>query len=144
MPAFRDAFNEGKRRAGARPTPLEGTGEPVSPFQAGVEWVRRVLLPAIDLGNTELEPDHVAFQIDLNLDHRSTNHPHADFWLTELGEGQRAVGPKYSINVLAGENVWLYKPGAPGRELGPLERCGPDEIQNLLEDAVREFGSMAK
>lgn len=41
---------------------------------------------------------------------RSTNHAHADFWLSERGEGQRAVGSKYSVNVLRGQNVWLYSP----------------------------------
>jgi hypothetical protein len=83
-------------------------------------------------------------QLDLNLDPRSTNHAHADFWLSELGEGQRAVGPKYSVNVLGGKNVWLYKPGAPGRDLGTLDRCGPDAIQTLLQDAAQEFGGMAR
>jgi hypothetical protein len=113
-------------------------------FQAGAEWVRRILVPAIDRGNTDLQPVHVAIQLDLNLDPRSTNHAHADFWLTETGEGQRAVGPKYSINVLGGQNVWLYKPDAPGRDLGTVDRCGPDEIQTLLEDAAEEFGRMAR
>jgi hypothetical protein len=87
---------------------------------------------------------HIAFQLDLNLDPRSANHPHADFWLSERGEGQRAVGPKYSVNVLGGQNVGLYKPGAPGRDLGILDRCGPDAIQTLLQDAAEEFGRMAR
>ena len=113
-------------------------------FQADAEWVRQVLVPAIDQGNTDLQPMHVAFQLDVNLDPRSTNHAHADFWLTEMGEGQRAVGPKYSINVLGGQNVWIYKTDAPGRDLGTIERCGADEIQTLLMDAVEEFGRMTR
>ena len=113
-------------------------------FQAGAEWVRQVLVPAINHGNADLEPAHVEFQLDVNLDPRSTNHANADSWLTEIREGQRAVGPKYSINVLGGQNVWLYKTNAPGRELGTLDQCGPDEIQILLQEAAEEFGRMVK
>jgi hypothetical protein len=109
-------------------------------FQDGADWVRQVLIPAISEGNAELESEHVAFQLDLNLDPRSTNHAHADFWLSEIKEGQRAVGPRYSINVLGGRNVWLYKHGAPGRELGSIDRCGPTVIQTLLLEAAEEFG----
>ena len=64
--------------------------------------------------------------------------------LQAQSSGQRAVGPKYSVNVLGGQNVWLYKPGAPGRDLGTLDRCGPDAIQTLLQDAAVEFGRMAR
>jgi hypothetical protein len=85
--------------------------------------------------NAELQPVHIAFQLD---------HAHADFWLSERGEGQRAVGPKYSVNVLGGQNVWLYKPGAPGLDLGIFDRCGPDAIQRLLQDAAEEFGRIAR
>jgi hypothetical protein len=99
-----------------------------------------VLIPAISEGNAELEPEHVGFQLDLNLDSRSTNHAHADFWLSEIKEGQRSVGPKYSINVLSGRNVWLYKHGASGKELGTIDRCGPAEIRALLLEAAEEFG----
>jgi hypothetical protein len=144
VPAFRDAFMEGQEQAGGRAKPIEGVGQPTSMFQADAEWVRQVLVPAIDQGNTDLQPMHVAFQLDVNLDPRSTNHAHADFWLTEMGEGQRAVGPKYSINVLGGQNVWIYKTDAPGRDLGTIERCGADEIQTLLMDAAEEFGRMTR
>ena len=147
MPALRDAFMNG-RELGRRALGSGGrTGSgppPASTFQVGAEWVRQVLVPAIERGNAELQPVHVAFKLDLNLDPRSTNHAHADFWLSELGEGQRAVGPKYSINVLGGQNVWLYKPGVPGRELGNVDRCGLDEIETLLQDAAEEFGRMAR
>ena len=146
MPALRDAFMNGRERAGERSKTADGpqAEHPTSTFGDGAEWVRRVLVPAIDRANAELQPVHIAFQLDLNLDSRSTNHAHADFWLSELGEGQRAVGPKYSVNVLGGQNVWLYRPGAPGRNLGTLDRCGPDAIQTLLQDVAEEFGRMAR
>jgi hypothetical protein len=115
-----------------------------SPFDRGAEWVRKVLVPAIERGNAELQPEHIAFGTDLNLDSRSTNHPHADFWLTTLGEGERAVGARYSLNVKSGETVWLYRPGAPGEALGTLEQCGPDAVQELLRRAVQEFGEQLK
>jgi hypothetical protein len=146
VPGLRDAFMNGRERAGERSKTADGpqAEHPSSTFGDGAEWVRRVLVPAIDRANAELQPVHIAFQLDLNLDPRSTNHAHADFWLSELGEGQCAVGPKYSVNVLGGQNVWLYKPGAPGRDLGILDRCGPDAIQTLLQDAAEEFGGMAR
>ena len=139
MAALRDAFMNGRERARARSKTADGpqAEHPASTFGDGAEWIRQVLVPAIDRGNAELQPLHIAFQLDLNLDPRSTNHAHADFWLSELGEGQRAVGPKYSVNVLGGKNVWLYKPGAPGRDLGALDRCGPDAIPTLLQTPPR-------
>ena len=142
MPALRDAFMNGREWGGERRKAAGGpeADHPSAPtFQAGAEWVRRVLVPAIERANTELQPVDVAFKLDLNLDPRSTNHAHADFWLSELGEGQRAVGPKYSINVLGGQNVWLYKPGVPGQDLGNVDRYGLDEIEMLLQDAAEEF-----
>lgn len=147
VPALRDAFMNGREWAGERRKAAGGpeADHPSAPtFQAGAEWVRRVLVPAIERANTELQPVDVAFRLDLNLDPRSTNHAHADFWLSELGEGQRAVGPKYSINVLGGQNVWLYKPGVPGQDLGNVDRYGLDEIEMLLQDAAEEFGMMAR
>ena len=147
VPALRDAFMNRREGAGERRKAAGGpeADHPSAPtFQAGAEWVRRVLVPAIERANTELQPVDVAFKLDLNLDPRSTNHAHADFWLSELGEGQRAVGPKYSINVLGGQNVWLYKPGVPGRDLGNVDRYGLDEIEMLLQDAAEEFGMMAR
>ena len=95
MAALRDAFMNGRERARARSKTADGppAEHPASTFGDGAEWIRQVLVPAIDRGNAELQPLHIAFQLDLNLDPRSTNHAHADFWLSELGEGQRAVGP---------------------------------------------------
>ena len=92
------------------------------PFERGVSWVRGVLVPTIEVGNGELHQHNVAFSLDLNLDRRSTTHAHADFWLCEIGNrsGQLFQGPKYSINVLDGRDVWLYKAGSPGRVLGTI------------------------
>jgi hypothetical protein len=136
---LRNALKRGGCEA-RNPSPSDDPDALARAFQDGAEWVRQVLIPAITEGNAELQPEQVAFQLDLNLDPRSTNHAHADFWLSEIKEGQRAAGPRYSINVLGGRNVWLYKPGAPGRELGIIDQCGPAEIQTLLLEAVEEFG----
>jgi hypothetical protein len=142
VPALRDAFISGRRHS--RIDPKAGKDQTAkhkaSSFQNGAEWVRDVLVPAIECGNAELAPENVAFRLDLNLDPRSTNHAHADVWLTELGEGERAAGPKYSINVIGGRTVWLYRPGVPGYVLGTLEQCGPDAIQEMLGKAAAEFG----
>ena len=108
-------------------------------FGRGVEWVRNFLIPAVEHGNSELQQDHVAIRLDLNLDRRSTNHAHADFWFIET-EGQE--GPKYSINVLGGREVWLYKAGAPGRVLGTTDDWGDDELRQLLCGAAKEFGGL--
>ena len=139
---LRDDFLSGRLHPGGASNAREGqTAEhAASPFQNGAEWVRDVLVPAIERGNAELQPENVAFRLDLNLDPQSTNHAHADFWLTEMGEGQRAIGPKYSVNVIGGQTVWLYKPGTPGRVLGNLEQCGLEAIQELLCNAAAEFG----
>jgi hypothetical protein len=42
--------------------------------------------------------------------------------------------------VLGGRNVWLYKHGAPGKELGTIDRCGSAEIRARLLEAAEEFG----
>ena len=146
MAALCDAFMNGRERARARPKTADGpqAEHPASTFGDGAEWIRQVLVPAIDRGNAELQPLHIAFQLDLNLDPRSTNHAHADFWLSELGEGQRAVGPKYSINVLGGKMSGCTSPVRRGGISAPLDRCGPDAIQTLLQDAAEEFGGMAR
>ena len=84
-----------------------------------MEWVRNFLVSAVEQGNSELQEHHIAIRLDLNLDRRSTNHAHADFWFIESG-GQE--GPKYSINVRGGREVWLYKAGAPGRVTEAMRR----------------------
>jgi hypothetical protein len=83
MPALRDAFTNGREWAGQRTKAAADAQRSASTFQNGAEWVRRILIPVIERGNPDLEPEHVAFQLDLNLDPRSTNHAHADFWLSE-------------------------------------------------------------
>src|SRR5215204_2248130 len=100
VPALRDAFTTGRGHFGTAPRAREDqpAKDPGSSFKNGAEWVSNILIPAIEQGNAELQPENVAFQLDLNLDPRSTNHAHADFWLAEMGEGQRAQGPRYSIN----------------------------------------------
>src|SRR6266446_7477806 len=94
---------------------------------SGAAWSGHLLVPAVEQGNSELQEHHIAIRLDLNLDRRSTNHAHADFWFIETG-GQE--GPKYSINVRGGREVWLYKAGAPG--LGTTDDCGDDQLRELL------------
>jgi len=138
VPALRDAFIDGRSRSGAA-----GDGQPAKhavSFQSGADWVSRILIPGIEQANAELQAEGVAFLLDLNLDPRSTNHAHADFWLAELCEGQRAQDPRYSINVIGRQAVWLYKPGVPGGSLGTLQECGSEAIAELLRKAAQEFG----
>ena len=143
MPALRDAFTAGRDQATSRSRPAEGSERQSSrsAFHDGAAWVQRILVPAIDGANAELQPERIAVRLDLNLDPRSTNHAHADFWLSETGEGQQAQGPRYSINVIDG-SIWLYKTGAPGRILGTIEQFGAGDIEKLLRDATEEFGRM--
>jgi hypothetical protein len=142
MSALRDAFvkAKGPSRTSSMVPQTPTAGQVVSSFEKGARWVRDVLVPAIESGNEALEGENVAFQLDVNLDPRSTNHAHADFWMAETGEGQRANGPRHSINVIGGDTVWLYRPGAPGRVLGAIEQCDGKEIQDLLQMAAEEFG----
>jgi hypothetical protein len=42
--------------------------------------------------------------------------------------------------VLAGPAT--FATSGPGRELGTIDRCGPDEIQILLQNAAEEFGRL--
>jgi hypothetical protein len=142
MSGLRDVFVKAKGLSSASSTVRQtpAAGQVVSSFERGTRWVRDVLVPAIDSGNEALKDENVAFQLDLNLDPRSTNHAHADFWMAETAEGRRANGPRYSINVIGGDIVWLYRPGAPGRVLGTIEQCDGKEIQDLLQMAAEEFG----
>jgi len=59
-------------------------------FQIGADWVEQVLKPAVDEADAALRPHGVGVRLDLNLDRRSTNHAHADFWLvqTQTASGQ--------------------------------------------------------
>jgi hypothetical protein len=136
MQTIAEAFLSARGNAELRPEKYD-TG--AQEFGRGVEWVRNILVPAMEQGNSELQQHRVAIRLDLNLDSRSTNHAHADFWFIETG-GQE--GPKYSINVLGGREVWLYKAGAPGRVLGTTDNWGDDQLRELLCGAAKEFGAL--
>jgi len=135
--AVRDAFTRGRGHFGGPARPGIGL---TSAFQNGAAWVARVLVPAIEQGNAELEPERAALRLDLNLDPHSTNHAHAEFWLAEL-DGRRAQGLRYSTNVIGGDSVWLYKPGEPERAFGSVAECGADLVWDLLRGAAEEFGA---
>ena len=143
MPSLRDALRDGRDSQGQglqdRDVQKDHSADR---FSSGAEWVRVVLVPAIERGNVELQPERVASGSILISIRRSTNHAHADFWLSETGEGHCATGPKYSINIIDGQSVRLYKPGEPGRDLGDVAQCGPEAIGELLREAAEEFGRL--
>ena len=131
---FSDAFLAGRTEGGSNPSKRAS-------FETGVNWVQEVLLPAIKRANSELHPHGILIRHDLNLDRRSTNHAHADFWLSELESSQQiAPGPKYSINVI-GDEVRLYKAHAQSESLGTIQHCDSEMIGELLVKAVRDYGS---
>jgi hypothetical protein len=105
----------------------------------GVQWIETVLVPCIRRAASSLEPHGATVRLDTNLDSRSTNHAHADFWLA-TNDGT-THGPKYSVNVI-GEEIKLYKTGAPGRSLGKTGAWGPAEVDTLLTSAAEEFGTL--
>jgi hypothetical protein len=127
-----------------RPDPMAHTepapGDADHSFASGAVWVCKVLVPAIERGNAELQPENIAVRLDLNLDPRSTNHAHVDFWLTETREGKRAAGQKCSINVIGNQRVWLYRPGLPGQIFGTINQCGPEKIQSVLHSRGAKNG----
>jgi hypothetical protein len=141
---LRDAFTSARGAPAAREQEGGGSRPSRSPFETGAAWVRDVLVPAIERANAELQPERIAFATDLNLDPRSTPHAHADFWLTTLSDGARAAGARHSLNVIDGEIVMLYRPGAPGQALGTLDECGPDAIRDLLRRALQQFGEQLR
>jgi hypothetical protein len=136
MQSLGDAFLTARGHADAGRDKQDG---PAEEFTRGATWVLDILVPAVDRGKDELQPHGVSVHLDLNLDRRSTNHAHADFWFSETGGFQ---GPKYSINVLGGSEIRLYKAGEPTRTLGSTDRCGGEEIRSLLWDAASEFGRL--
>jgi hypothetical protein len=139
MSDISDAFLAGRKRAGETRTEQNKP----DPFQLGVDWVERVLKPAVEEADATLRPHGVGVRLDLNLDHRSTNHAHADFWLvqTQTASGQSYDGPKHSINVV-GRDIMLYKTGAPGRSLGTTDAVGANEVKDLLRQAAEEYGRL--
>jgi hypothetical protein len=139
MSDISDAFLAGRKRAGETRTEQNKP----DPFQLGVDWVERVLKPAVEEADATLRPHGVGVRLDLNLDHRSTNHAHADFWLvqTQTASGQSYDGPKHSINVV-GRDIMLYKTGALGRSLGTTDAVGANEVKDLLRQAAEEYGTL--
>jgi hypothetical protein len=131
-----DAFLAGRNRV-QKPFSKE---ERSDPFQRGVEWVETVLVPVLKLADEEMHGSGAALRHDLNLDRRSTNHPHCDFWFvqTDCPSGQSYDGPKYSINVPADCEVRLYKTGTPGS----VDAVGLNEIKELLREAAKEYGTL--
>jgi hypothetical protein len=124
--------------------PLNKDEQQADQFRQGAAWVEAVLVPAVKQANEEMYGSGAALRLDLNLDHRSTNHPHCDFWFvqTDSPSGQSYDGPKYSINVTADCEVWLYKSGAPGRSLGMISAIGSTEIRALLREAANEYSAL--
>lgn len=139
MSDISEAFLAGRRRASDQTK----EAQPTDAFQRGVEWVEGVLKPAVKHADEALRDHGVAIRFDVNLDRRSTNHPHADFWFVQMGtaSGQSYDGPKYSFNVVQ-RDIMLYKTGAAGRSLGTIGSVGPDELRALLRQAAEEYGAL--
>jgi hypothetical protein len=131
-----DALLGGQRRA--QQAGRKNTSKPDT-FARGVAWVETMLIPSIRQAASALEAHGVTIRLDTNLDRRSTNHAHADFWLATKDDSIQ--GPKYSINAL-GDEIMLYKAGASGRSLGPIDKVGTAELDALLASAAEEFGQL--
>jgi hypothetical protein len=108
-------------------------------FGRGAAWVETMLVPSIHQAASVLEAHGVTIRLDTNLDRKSTNHAHADFWLATKDNSLQ--GPKHSVNVLS-DVIMLYKAGASGRRLGAIDTFGPAELDALLASAAEEFGQM--
>lgn len=141
MGRIQDAFLAGRSEQGqGRTTPA------VSGFEAGAEWARTVLLPAIEQANAELAGERVQFRVDTNLDPRSTNHAHVDFWMVPLGDepaGGAPHGLRHSINVREGRDVWLFRHGESGENLGTIDSVGVAQCEAMLARAAGEYGKVA-
>ena len=139
MSDISDAFLAGRKQASG----TRNDQTKADTFQFGVDWVEYVLKPAVEQADAELRPHGVGVRLDTNLDRRSTNHAHADFWLlqTQTASGQSYDGPKHSINVV-GRDIMLYKPGAAGRSLGTTDKVGANEVKDLLRRAAEEYGKL--
>jgi len=139
MSDISDAFLTGRKRAGKTRT---DQNKPDA-FQLGVDWVENALKPAVEQADAARRPHGVGVRLDLNLDRRSTDHPHADFWLvqTQTASGQSYDGPKYSV-IVTERDIMLYKTGADGRSLGTIDAVGANEVRNLLRQAAEEYGAL--
>ena len=131
-----DALLSGQRRA--QQAGRKSHSRPDT-FGRGAAWVETMLVPSIHQAASVLEAHGVTIRLDTNLDRKSTNHAHADFWLATKDNSLQ--GPKHSINVLS-DVIMLYKPGASGRSLGAIDTFGPAELDALLASAAKEFGQM--
>src|ERR1700720_4313902 len=131
-----DALLSGQRRA--QQAGRKSHSRPDT-FGRGAAWVETMLVPSIHQAASALEVHGVTIRLDTNLDRKSTNHAHADFWLATKDNSTQ--GPKYSINVL-GDVIMLYKAGASGRTLGAIDKIGAAELDALLASAAEEFGQL--
>jgi hypothetical protein len=131
-----DAFLSGQRSA--QQAGRKNISKPDA-FASGAASVETMLIPSIRQAASALEAHGVTIRLDTNLDRRSTNHAHADFWLATKDNSTQ--GPKYSINVL-GDKIMLYKAGASGRSLGDIDKIGAAELDALLASAAEEFGQL--
>ncbi|RAI40817.1 hypothetical protein [Rhodoplanes roseus] len=113
----------------------------VSAFDRGVAWARDVLLPALERANADLGVHGVQFRVDTNLDPRSTNHAHVDFWIAPTAEqsGGSPHGLRHSINVRDGGDVWLYRHGDSGEKLGTVETMDADACETMLARAAGDY-----
>jgi hypothetical protein len=141
MGRIQDAFLAGRNDQGQAQA-----ARAVSGFEAGAEWARKVLLPAIEQANAELAGERVKFRVDTNLDPRSTNHAHVDFWLVPLGDepaGGAPHGIRHSINVREGRDVWLFRQGESGEMLGSIDKVDAGACETMLARAAGEYGKVA-
>jgi hypothetical protein len=63
-------------------------GEADHSFASGAAWVCEVLVPAIERGNAELQPENIAVGLNLNLDPRYQSRPRR-FLADRDGGGRR-------------------------------------------------------
>ena len=131
-----DALLSGQRRA--QQAGRKSHSRPDT-FGRGAAWLETMLVPSIHQAASVLEGHGVTIRLDTNLDRKSTNHAHADFWLATKDNSLQ--GPKHSINVLS-DVIMLYKTGAPGRSLGAIDIFGTAELNALLASAAEEFGQL--
>src|ERR1700730_13895046 len=94
-----DALLSGQRRA--QQAGRKSHSRPDT-FGRGAAWVETMLVPSIHQAASALEVHGVTIRLDTNLDRKSTNHAHADFWLATKDNSLQ--GPKHSIN--GGLGAW--------------------------------------
>ena len=117
-----DALLSGQRRA--QQAGRKSHSRPDT-FGRGAAWVETMLVPSIHQAASVLAAHGVTIRLDTNLDRKSTNHAHADFWLATKDNSLQ--GPKHSINVLSD---------------GAIDIFGTAELNALLASAAEEFGQL--